>query len=397
MTDSASTADSKQQPIWAEISLPRLVANMRQLQQQLAGADLLGVVKADAYGHGAIPCAIALVQAGAQWLGVTSAEEGATVRAALQAQHLTARILLMRCILAEDAEPALASNLTPAIAEPAHFEALESAATKLGLKNIPIHIELDTGMSRQGVSPQQLPALLARFTATSPLKLEGVMTHFASAEEVTAPQNLDQIEQLAVALAHIRAAGLPLQWLHAGSTATIDADVALPALRKLAAAAGARLMCRPGIGLYGYAMELTGGAAHVRPALQPVLAWKTRILALREVGPGARVGYNGTFIAPGPTRLALLAVGYADGLRRSLSNTGDVLIAGKRARIVGRVSMDVCSVDVTHIPEATVGDEAIILGEQGTEKITADDHARIDGTISYDILCAIAKRVPRLY
>jgi alanine racemase len=120
-------------------------------------------------------------------------------------------------------------------------------------------------------------------------------------------------------------------------------------------------------------------------------------MALREVGAGARVGYNSMFVAQGPTRLALLAVGYADGLRRSLSNAGDVLIAGKRARIVGRVSMDVCSVDVTHIPEAQVGDEVVILGEQGGERITADDHARIAGTISYEILCGIAKRVPRVY
>jgi len=370
---------------------------MRLIQQQLAGAGLLGVVKADAYGHGAVPCAIALVQSGLQWLGVTSAAEGVAVRAALQAQHLSARILLMRCILAEDAETALASSLTPAISKPAHLDALEAAAAKLGLKNIPIHIELDTGMTRQGVSLQQLPALLARFTPTSPLQLEGVMTHFASAEEVTSAQNLEQIENLAAALAQIRAAGLPLQWLHAGSTATIDAAVALPALRKLAAAAGARLMCRPGIGLYGYAMELQGGAAHLRPALQPVLSWKTRILSLRHAAPGALVGYNATFITPGPTTLALLAAGYADGLRRSLSNTGYVLIAGKRAPIVGRISMDVCSVDVTNIPEATVGAEAVILGTQGAEKITADDHARIASTISYDILCAIAKRVPRLY
>jgi alanine racemase len=389
--------EGKKQPIWAEISLRRLVGNMLRLQKQAANTDLLAVVKADAYGHGAVFCAVALVRAGARWLGVTSVEEGATVRAALEAQQLSARILLMRCISVDDVEAALFAGLTPAISEPAHLDALESAAAKLGLKNIPIHVEVDTGMSRQGVSIAELPAMLARFVPDSPLRLEGVMTHFASAEEVSSPQNKEQLEQLASALALVRAAGLRPEWVHAGSTATIDAGIALPALHKLAADCGARLMCRPGIGLYGYAMEMQGAASQVRAELQPVLAWKTRIMALREVGAGARVGYNSMFVAQGPTRLALLAVGYADGLRRSLSNAGDVLIAGKRARIVGRVSMDVCSVDVTHIPEAQVGDEVVILGEQGGERITADDHARIAGTISYEILCGIAKRVPRVY
>jgi alanine racemase len=390
-------AEGKKQPIWAEISLPRLVANMNRLQKSLVNGDLLAVVKADAYGHGAVVCAVELVRAGARWLGVTSAEEGAEVRSALEEKKLEARILLMRGMLADDAETILTANLTPAIWELAHVDALEEAAARLGLKSVAIHVEVDTGMSRQGVSPEQLPSILARLTVDSPLQLEGVMTHFASAEEVDAPQNKEQIERLANALAQIRAAGLRPKWLHAGSTSTMDAGAALPALHKLAAGCGARLMCRPGIGLYGYAMKLQGAASQAGAELEPVLAWKTRILALREVGAGARVGYNGTFVAQGPTRLALLAVGYADGLRRSLSNTGEVLIGGRRARIAGRISMDVCSVDVTHIPEAAVGDEVVILGEQGGERITADEHARIDGTISYDILCGIAKRVPRCY
>jgi alanine racemase len=370
---------------------------MNRLQKSLVNGDLLAVVKADAYGHGAVVCAVELVRAGARWLGVTSAEEGAEVRSALEEKKLEARILLMRGMLADDAETILTANLTPAIWELAHVDALEEAAARLGLKSVAIHVEVDTGMSRQGVSPEQLPSILARLTVDSPLQLEGVMTHFASAEEVDAPQNKEQIERLSNAVAKIRAAGLRPKWLHAGSTSTMDAGAALPALHKLAAGCGARLMCRPGIGLYGYAMKLQGAASQAGAELEPVLAWKTRILALREVGAGARVGYNGTFVAQGPTRLALLAVGYADGLRRSLSNTGEVLIGGRRARIAGRISMDVCSVNVTHIPEAAVGDEVVILGEQGGERITADEHARIDGTISYDILCGIAKRVPRCY
>jgi alanine racemase len=154
-------------------------------------------------------------------------------------------------------------------------------------------------------------------------------------------------------------------------------------------------MYRTGIGLYGYALPLTGAASQVRAELEPVLQWKTQILSVHDVAAGARVGYNGTFTAEKPMQLALLPVGYADGLRRELSNAGDVLIAGKRARIVGRVSMDVTLVDVTEIAGAKAGDEVAIFGTQGNESITADDHARIADTVAYEILCGIAARVPR--
>jgi alanine racemase len=282
------------------------------------------------------------------------------------------------------------------------MDALESAASRVGAKELAVHVEIDTGMSRQGVLFAELPKMLARFTKSSPLRLEGVMTHFASAEDAASPQNAAQMQIFAQAVEQVRAAGLQPEWIHAGSTSTVDAGAALPVLSHLAERSGAKLMCRTGIGLYGYALPLTGAAPHVRNELQPVLAWKTRILSVHDVAAGARVGYNGTFTAEKPMRLALLPVGYADGLRRELSGLshelrGEVLIAGKRARIVGRISMDVTIVDVTAIPGAKVGDEVVILGVQGGERITADDHARIAGTIAYEILCGIAARVPRCY
>ena len=221
------------------------------------------------------------------------------------------------------------------------------------------------------------------------------MTHFASAEDVTSPQNAAQMKMFAQALEQVRGAGLRLEWVHAGSTSTVDAGVELPALQEIAG--GAKLMCRTGIGLYGYALPLMGAAPRVREELEPVLAWKTRILSVQDVAAGARVGYSGSFVADKPMRLALLPVGYADGLRRELSNAGEVLIAGKRARIVGRVSMDVTIVDVTGIAGVNAGDEAVILGTQDGEKLTADDHARIAETIPYEILCGIAARVSRSY
>lgn len=382
---------STNEAVWAEVSLAALAANYRRLQAAAAGAELLAVVKADAYGHGAVVCAQALAKAGAEWFGVTSAAEGIAVRAALS----KARVLLMRGLLADEIETAIAAELTPVVWTLAQLDALESFAArkKLAAGAIAVHLEIDTGMSRQGVALVELPAMLARFTKDSTLRLEGVMTHFASAEDAASSQNAAQIEIFKQAVEQVRAAGLRPEWIHAGSTSTVDAGAALPALKQIAQ--GAKLMCRTGIGLYGYALPLTGASSQVRSELEPVLAWKTQILSIHEVVAGARVGYNGSFIADKPMRLALLPVGYADGLRRELSNAGEVLIAGKQARIVGRVSMDVTLVDVTEIAGAKAGDEVVILGSQAGESITADDHARIAGTIAYEILCGIAARVPR--
>jgi alanine racemase len=382
--------------VWAEVSLSALAANYRLLSERAAGAEVMGVVKADAYGHGAVACAPALVQAGAQWLGVTDAAEGIAVRAALSKNGpKSAKILLMRGLLAEECDAALNADLTPGVWTPAQLDALEAAAGRLGAKEIAVHLEIDTGMSRQGVSLAELPKMLARFTKGSPLRLEGVMTHFAAAEDVDSPQNAAQMKMFAQAVEMVRAAGLKPEWIHAGSTSTVDAGVALPALKELAR--GAKLMCRTGIGLYGYALPLTGATSRVRGELEPVLAWKTQILSVQDVAAGARVGYSGSFIADKPMRLALLPVGYADGLRRELSSAGEVLIAGKRARVVGRVSMDVTIVDVTGIAGVKAGDEVVILGVQGSERIRADDHARIAETIPYEILCGINVRVPRNY
>jgi alanine racemase len=382
--------------VWAEVSLAALAANYRRLRTASGDAELLAVVKADAYGHGAVACAPALVQAGAQWLGVTSAAEGIAVRAALSKNGpKPARILVMRGLLAEECDAALNAGLTPGVWTLEQMDALEAAAVRLGAEEIAVHLEIDTGMSRQGVAPAELAKMLARFTTSSPLKLEGVMTHFAASEDVVSPQNAAQMKVLAQAVEQVRAAGLQPEWIHAGSTSTVDAGVALAALREIAS--GAKLMCRTGIGLYGYALPLTGAASRVRGELEPVLAWKTQVLSVQDVAAGARVGYSESFVAERPMRLALLPVGYADGLRRELSNAGDVLIAGKRARIVGRVSMDVTIVDVTGIAGVKAGDEVVIFGTQGGERITADDHARIAGTISYEILCGIASRVSRSY
>jgi len=274
-------------------------------------------------------------------------------------------------------------------------EWMAAAARRRGVQAA-VHLEIDTGMTRQGVPMREAAGMLGRLAESGMLRVEGVATHFASSEDVGAVQNAEQMREWARALEAVRKAGLKPEWAHAGSTSTVDAGAALVELGRLAASVGAKPMCRTGLGLYGYALLVAGGQSQVREALRPVMAWKTRVLDVYGVEKGARVGYSGTFVAERGMRLALLAIGYADGLRRELSNVGEVLIRGKRARIAGRISMDVTVVDVTGIAEAAVGDEAVILGEQGTERITADDHARIAGTIAYEILCGVSERVPRL-
>ncbi|MHB8302022.1 MAG: alanine racemase [Acidobacteriaceae bacterium] len=390
----------------AEISRSRLVGNFQQqrsLVQTNANderCDLLAVVKADAYGHGIAHSAPWLAEAGAEWLGVTSAEEGVAVRKLCP----QARILVMRGLLAGEAEMLLNSDLAPTIWDYAHLQLLEEAARQrqLAPDSIPVHLEIDTGMSRQGLHHAALDvaAFLDRLRSVPALRLDGVYTHFASPEMLDAEQNSQQRTRFQQAVEQIAAAGFRPRWLHAGNSSSVLGQQIAGPLAALAARIGARCMVRPGIALYGYASRFTGEqstkAEATRAALEPVLAWKTAIASLRTVGPGASVGYDATFVATKKMRLALLPVGYADGLNRKLSNCGHVLVRGVAAPIVGRISMDLTVVDVSHLPDAAIGDEVVLLGEQNGLRVTADDHARWAETIPYEILCAISARVPRV-
>ncbi|MHB1023007.1 MAG: alanine racemase [Acidobacteriaceae bacterium] len=393
-------------PIWAEVSKARLIQNYRLLQHA-AGPDctVLGVVKANAYGHGSPECAPLLAEAGAEWLGVTSVDEGIEVREACSRAGHAPQILVMCGVWQGEAAAVIEQNLTPVVWESYHLDLLEAEARQRGLaaQSLPVHLEIDSGMSRQGVAPDaRLTELLRRFTLDSPLRLDGVLTHFASAEVVDAPQNAAQIMKFEQGLQVVKAQGLQPRWVHAGNSSSVDAGVAARLLHALAARVGARAMTRPGLALYGYSLLLESSAVPtsysglVHDALQPVLTWKTRLVSLRSIAAGDTVGYSASFTATQPMRLALLPIGYADGLRRELSNRGEVLLHGQRAPMVGRVSMDLTIVDVTAIPEATIGDEAVVIGEQQGLRVTAEDHARIASTIPYEILCAISDRVPRL-
>jgi alanine racemase len=398
---------------WVEISEKRLRANYGLLVEAAGGGTpVLAVVKANAYGHGANLCAPVLARAGAEWLGIADPAEGQAVREVLAAAGIAhesqPRILVMSGFLREEAEAIVQHGLTPVVWDQQHMENLAAAVRQRGggATPFPIHLEIDTGMARQGIAPgEHLHTLLHWLKRQPLLRLDGVMTHFASSEVAGSQQTKSQRKRYEEAIAAVAAAGLAPAWVHAGNSSMLDnqcrdnqgTDDNLAWLRRLAADVGARSMVRAGIALYGYCLRIEQSScandavqAKVRHRLEPVMTWKTRVIGVRELQPGDAVGYNGIFVAQRPTRIALLPIGYSDGLRRELSGTntkpgGWVIVHGQRAPIVGRISMNLTTVDITDIPHAAVGDEVILLGDG----ITADDHAHLAHTISYEILCGI--------
>jgi alanine racemase len=374
---------------WIEVSEERLAANFRVIVDTVgAETDVLAVVKANAYGHGAEACAVALARAGAKWFGVATTGEGARVRRPLNAAGFSgAEILVMCGLLPEDVAATVEHRLTPVVWTPEQVSWL----ARIGAR---AHVEIETGMGRQGVRPgAQLDELLVAL-GSAELALDGVMTHFCAAEVAQSERTREQQARFEAAIAQVGARGLAPKWVHAGNTSSVDNPAqAWPWLVAVAKTVGARAMVRCGIALYGYCMPIDGGdavPARVRAKLQPVMTWKTRVIDVREVSAGESIGYNATFTAESPMRLALLPVGYSDGLRRELGSTnskpgGWVMVKGERAAILGRISMNLTMVDVTDIGGVRVGDEVVLLGDG----VTADDHARLAGTISYEILCGV--------
>jgi alanine racemase len=389
-------------PCWVEIRTRSFEDNFRFLAELAAPhAELLAIVKANAYGHSLELCAPAAVRAGAHWLGVTSVEEGIEARSLCA----DARILAISGVFPGQGAEVFRSRLTPVAWELWHLDELENAARAQDAEagSLPVHLEIDTGMSRQGVDLGGLSPLLARFGSGSPLKLDGVMTHLFAADEADGAITQEQLTRLAAALEQVRAAGLHAEWLNVGNSAALLGGRAAP-IGGIAAQFGMRALIRPGLALYGLAPKFDPGFASSEPALlieahrrlEPVLSWKTRVVGVRSVPAGALVGYNGTFVATEPMRLALLAVGYADGLDRRLGNRLSLLVRGQRAPLVGRISMDQAVLDVTDIAGVEAGDEVVILGSQSGETITAFDHAEVAGTIPWEIFTRIGSRVARI-
>lgn len=390
-------------PCRVEIRTRSFAQNYRFLQRLAApDAELLAIVKADAYGHSLGLCAPAAVNAGARWLGVTSVEEGIAARAVCPGVAI--RVLIIGGVFRGQAAAAIAQQLTAVAWECWQLDELQAAAHASGASpgSIPVHLEIDTGMSRQGAGPEALAAIFTRFAPASPLRLEGVMTHLFAADEAGGEVTADQLKRLDETLSRIAAAGLFAEWLNVGNSAALVAGQARP-IADLAARHGMKAMLRPGLSLYGLVPRFDPDFGEepeplkaARTALEPVLSWKSSVVGVRPVPAGSVVGYNGTFVATEPLRLALVAAGYGDGLDRALGNRFSLLVRGERAPIVGRISMDQTVVDVTEIAGVEAGDEVVLVGSQGGETITAFDHADATGTIPWEIFTRIAARVPRI-
>lgn len=386
-------------PTWAEVSLGALRRNFAAIRERVGKAvEICAVIKADAYGHGAVECGRALASEGARWFGVSSTDEGIELREG----GIEGRILLMTGLWRGEEDDILRHRLTPAIWEWWQAGGLESALRRNpgAPRPFPIHLKLDTGMARMGVPEYWHAMFLNRLLAASDLQIEGVFTQLASADVLGAGDVERQAQLFDDFIAKLYDRSIAPKYLHMANTATIASRPRL-----------FHNMVRPGIGLYGYQLpfeqgseSLGDGDGAVTLPIEPVLSWKTRILSVRYVPSGRGVGYNATYTTQGPSQIAVLPLGYGDGLSRHLSwqenrmpHSGEVLVRGQRAPIVGRVSMDLTLADVTRIKGATVGDEVTILGRDGGERIDAWEHARLADTIPYEILCQIGKRVPRRY
>ncbi len=364
---------------WAEIDLDAIVHNLHALKAHV-GRDVqtVAVVKANAYGHGAIPVAKTALTAGADWLAVNRVAEGVALRTA----RIDARILALGYCMPAEAELAVAHRITPTVTTMATARALTVAAASAP-QPFPIHIKIDTGMGRLGLLPEEAVAFVRAVRALPGLRVEGIFSHFAVADE---PDTTFSARQHRVFGEVVRAiehdsGEIPIKHL-ANSAAT------------MALAPAHFQMVRLGIALYGLPpSQAIDWAVELRPAM----TLKTRIARVRTLPAGASVGYGRTFITAAPTPIALAAVGYGDGYPRLCSNRGAMLVQGKRAPIAGRVSMDQTSLDVSGIENVREGDVAVVFGRQGEAEISADEVAGWAETINYEIVTGLAARVPRVY
>lgn len=363
---------------WAEIDLAALAHNVAELRARLrAGTGMAAVVKANAYGHGAVAVARTALAGGADWLAVATVEEAAELRAA----GIQAPLLVMGPVIPGGEEEALALDVRLCIYEAGALERLGRAADAAGTR-ARLHLKVDTGMARLGCSPDEALLLGRRVVDHPKLELEGLWTHFADADDPASPRTQEQFERYLGVVANLAASGISVPILHCANSA---AALLFPSTQLV--------LVRIGLPLYGYA---SADSVDEAVRLRPVLSWKGRVVALHDLSPGDRVGYGGTFEAGGRVRAATVSMGYADGYSRSLSGRGSVLLGGRRARLLGRVSMDYVTVDVTAIPEVALGDEAVFLGRQGDEEIDAEEIARSLGTISWEVLTMIGTRVERM-
>ena len=376
-------------PCWIEVSLTALRHNFRTVHSFVQpDAVVCAVIKSDAYGHGAAACALALQEEGAKWFAVNTAEEGI----ALREGGIHGRILLLGGLWRGEEDEIVRYGLTPTVWDWNHIELLENAAERLKPKHaVAVHLKVNTGMNRLGVDLDDLKEMFSVIRSAPHIFLEGMFSHFAASEMIDHPYGDQQLARFHEALNKANHAGLTVPLRHMANSAAI---VSRPK--------SWFNMVRPGLSLFGYYLPFvsvvtgTSDSSHELP-VKPALTWKTRVLQVRNVPAGQSVGYSGGYMTQSDTRVAVVPVGYGDGLNRQLSSRGRMIVRNDYAAMIGNVSMNLTALDVTGIPGVEVGDEVTIIGETESRKITAWEQANLASTIPYEILCNLSARAPRTY
>ncbi|HAU31058.1 MAG: Alanine racemase [Desulfotomaculum sp. 46_296] len=367
-------------PVWAEIDLGAIAQNMQEIRKLASSSsEIMAVVKANAYGHGALETAKIVLSNGATSLAVARVEEAKELRKA----GIDAPILLLGYTPGAQFHEVLDLNLIQTVYSLEMAEALSGVAGHSG-RQAKVHIKVDTGMGRLGLSPGK-PALedILKTARLPHLILEGIFTHFATADSADKTFTLAQLGLFINFLEELRKAGLEFPLRHCANSAAL-LDLPQTYLN----------MVRPGIIIYGlYPSDEIRNSINLKPAM----AFKTRIAQIKKVPAGYKISYGSTYQTSQPTIIAVISAGYADGYSRLLSSRGIVLVNGQRARVVGRVCMDQCMVDVGHINGVSPGDEVVLFGSDGAETIPVEEIAKLTGTISYEIICMVNSRVPRFY
>lgn len=364
---------------WAEVDLEAIRRNVRSFQNHVGGGvQVMAVVKANAYGHGAVPVAKAALEAGATRLAVHRLTEGIELRQA----GISAPILVFGYTPPPGAGEFIKWALTPSMITIEFAQALSVQAAAQG-QVIPLHVKVDTGMNRFGLLPEEVVPYLTAVNKMTGLRPEGLFTHFATADSLDQTWVLQQIKVFDQVIASVKNAGIDIPIVHAANSA---ATMKLPQAHYNA--------IRPGIAMYGM-----NPSSEWEPVFElfPALTLKSRVSRVRELPVGAGVSYGRTFVTSRPTRAALVTVGYGDGYHRILSNKGAVLVRGQRAPIIGRVCMDQFVIDVTDIPDVRQDDEIVLVGRQGNERISAEEVGRLAGTINYEVTTGLLPRVIRKY
>jgi alanine racemase len=387
MTASRPLASAPTRPTWVEISLPQLLENYRIIREHVGPERaIMAIVKADAYGHGLSEVARTLAGAGADWFGVTSADEGIELRQL----GITQPILLLTGFWEGEQSALTDYDLVPAVYSEDQLAAIEAWGQRTG-KRIRFHLKVNTGMGMLGLHWQEVGPFVDLYRRMQHVELEGLFEQFAEAEDFTIRRTEEQIERFQSAEQALARAGVRPRYSHqANSSAIVSRPESWGNL------------VRPGLLLYGCQPTIKVSEGSQEPAcrslpVREVLTLKTRVIAVKEVPAGTPLGYGSRYVTPRDSRIATLPAGYADGVDRRLSSRGRVIVCGRYAPIVGTISMDLTLVDVTEFPPLPLGEEVILIGRKGSCAITALDIAEMAGTIPHDILSRIGKRVPRRY